>query len=177
MKKMMVGLALVLTASMFVMFPYPNVQIGYAMMGSGMDSGMGWGQGYGSQPPDAGSSGSQGSGAYGMGSGMMGGGYGMGSGMMGGGYGMGSGTMGPGYQPSPQYPNNQQQQQLQKPIDKTQAESMVKNYLRSSSNPNLKLGKITDQGSSFEADIVTKDNSLVDKILVDKDTGAMRSAY
>jgi hypothetical protein len=167
MKKMMVGLALVLTASMFVMFPYPNVQIGYAMMGSGMGSGMGWGQGYGSQPPDAGSYGSQGSGAYGMGSGMMGGGYGM-----------GSGTMGPGYQPSPQYPNNQQQQQqLQKPIDKTQAESMVKNYLRSSSNPNLKLGKITDQGSSFEADIVTKDNSLVDKILVDKDTGAMRSAY
>ena len=112
-----------------------------------------------------------------MGSGMMGGGYGMGSGMMGGGYGMGSGQMGPGYQPSPQYPNNQQQQQLQKPIDKGQAEAMVKNYLRSTSNPNLKLGTITDQGSSFEADILTKDNSLVDKILVDKDTGAMRSAY
>jgi hypothetical protein len=176
MKKMMVGLALVLTASMFVMFPYPNVQIGYAMMGSGMGSGMGWGQGYGSQRPDAGGYGPQAGGAYGMGSGMMGGGYGIGSGMMGGAYGMGFGSTGPGYQASPQYPNNQQQQ-VQKPIDKSQAESMVQNYLRSSSNPNLKLGKITDQGSSFEADIVTKDNSLVDKILVDKGTGAMRSAY
>jgi len=45
------------------------------------------------------------------------------------------------------------------------------------SDPNLKLGKLTDDGNSFEADIVTKDNSLVDKILVDKNTGAMRSAY
>ena len=89
---------------------------------------------------------------------------------------MGSGQMGPGYQSSPQYPNNQQQQ-LQKPIDKAQAEAMLENYLRSTSNPNLKLGKITDQGNSFEADIVTRDNSFVDKILVDKDTGAMRSVY
>ena len=54
---------------------------------------------------------------------------------------------------------------------------MVENYLQSTGNPNLKLGKITDDGSSFEADIVTKDNSMVDKILVDKNSGAMRSAY
>jgi hypothetical protein len=165
MNKVLVGLALVLTASMFVMFPYPNVQMGYAMMGSGMGSGMGWGQRYGSQPPDGGNYGPQGGGAYGMDSGMMGGGYGMGSGMM-----------GPGYGPSPQYPDNQQHQ-LQKPIDKAQAETMVKNYLQSTSDPNLKLGKITDQGSSFLADILTRDNSLADKILVDKNTGAMRSAY
>lgn len=160
MKKVMVGLALGLTASIFVIFASPDVHMAYAMMGSGM----GWGQRYGSQLPGGENYGPQG-----------GGGYGMGSGMMGGGHGMGSGMMGPGYEPSPQYPDNQQL--LQKPINKAQVQAMVKNYLQSTSNPNLKLGKITDRGSSFEADIVTRDNSLVDKILVDKDTGAMRSAY
>ena len=103
-----------------------------------------------------------------------GGGYGMGPGMMGGrgnGYGMGPGMMGSGqgYGPS--------QEQPQKPIDKEQAKSMVENYLKSTGNPNLKLGDIKDAGQNFEADVVTKDNSLADKILVDKNTGWMRPAY
>ena len=123
-------------------------------------------------------------GGYGMGPGMMGGrgyGYGMGPGMMGGqgyGYGMGPGMMGPGqgyYGPSQQNPYAQQQSQ--KPIDKDQAKSMVENYLKSTGNPNLKLGDIKDAGQNFEADVVTKDNSLADKILVDKNTGWMRPAY
>jgi len=109
-----------------------------------------------------------------------GGGYGMGNGMMGGrgnGYGMGPGMMGSGqgYGPSQQYPYAQQQPQ--KPIDKDQAKSMVENYLKSTGNPNLKLGDIKDAGQNFEADVVTKDNSLADKILVDKNTGWMRPAY
>jgi hypothetical protein len=44
-------------------------------------------------------------------------------------------------------------------------------------NPNLKVGEIEDKGYVFEAEILTKDNSLVDKILVDKRTGWMRSIY
>jgi hypothetical protein len=103
-----------------------------------------------------------------------GGGYGMGPGMMGGGwrgYGMGPGRMGPGYGYGPQY------QQPQKPLEKSDVEIMMKNYLASVRNPNLKLGKIEEKGNAFEADIVTKDNSLADKILVDKNTGLMRSAY
>ena len=122
-------------------------------------------------------------GGYGMGPGMMGGrgyGYGMGPGMMGGqgyGYGMGPGMMGPGqgYGPNQQYPYAQQQPQ--KPIDKDQAKSMVENYLKSTGNPNLKLGDIKDEGQNFEADVVTKDNSLADKIMIDKNTGWMRPAY
>lgn len=107
-------------------------------------------------------------------------GYGMGPGMMGGrgyGYGMGPGMMGPGYGygPNQQYPYAQQQPQ--KPVDKDQAKSMVENYLRSTGNPNLKLGDIKDEGQNFEADVVTKDNSLADKILIDKNTGWMRPAY
>ena len=89
----------------------------------------------------------------------------------GGGYGMGPGMMGPGYGYGPQY------QQPQKPLEKSDVETMVKNYLASVRNPNLKLGKIEEKGSVFEADIVTKDNSLADKILIDKNTGWMRSAY
>lgn len=122
-------------------------------------------------------------GGYGMGPGMMGGrgyGYGMGPGMMGNrgyGYGMGQGMMGPGYGygPNQQYPYAQQQPQ--KPIDKNQAKSMVENYLKSTGNPNLKLGDIKDEGQNFQADVVTKDNSLADKILIDKNTGLMRPAY
>jgi len=101
---------------------------------------------------------------YGMGPGMMGPGYGQG-------YGMGPGMMGPGYGYGPQY------QQPQKPLEEKDAKAMLENYLNSARNPNLKLGKIEDKGNAFEAQILTKKDSLVDKILVDKYTGWMRSAY
>jgi hypothetical protein len=105
---------------------------------------------------------------YGMGPGMMG--YGMGPGMMG--YGMGPGMMGPGYG------YNRQYRQPQAPIKEKDAKGIVENYLNSTRNPNLKLGKIKDEGSAFEVDIVTKGNgSLVDKILVNKNTGWLRSVY
>jgi hypothetical protein len=122
-----------------------------------------------------------GMGGYGMGPGMMRG-RGMGPGMMGPGmmepgygygYGMGPGMMGPGYgyQYGPQY------QQPQKPLDEKHAKAIFENYLKSTRNPNLKLGRIKDKGNAFEAEILTQKDSLVDKILVDKKTGWMRSAY
>ena len=85
--------------------------------------------------------------------------------------------MGPGYGygPNQQYPYAQQQPR--KPIDKDQAKSMVENYLRSTGIPNLQLGGIKDEGQNFEANVITKDNSLADKILIDKNTGWMRPAY
>jgi len=131
-----------------------------------------------------------GPGGYGgMGPGMMGPGYGMGPGMMGRGYGMGHGMMGPGmmhhgwgmgpqYGPSygPQY--GPQYQQPPEPMEETDAKEILENYLRSTRNPNLKLGKIEDKGSVFEAEIVTKkEGALVDKVAVDKYTGWMRSVY
>ena len=139
-----------------------------AQGGPGYGPGYGMGPGYGP--------------GYGMGPGMMygpgyGPGYGMGPGMMygpgyGPGYGMGPGMMyGPGYGGQYGYPNPQ------KPLDEKEVKPMLESYLKSVRNPNLKLGKIQDKGNYFEADIVTKDNSLVDKIDVDKNTGWMRSAY
>jgi hypothetical protein len=127
-----------------------------------------------------------------MGPGMMGQGYGygpsprgnwnycpycgsyMGPGMMGRGM-MGRGMMGPGY--GPQYGYGQQYQQPPNPLDKEQAKQEVENYLRSTRNPNLKMGKIEEKGNDYEVRIETKDGSLADKILVNKDTGWMRSAY
>ncbi|MBP1734314.1 MAG: putative exported protein [Deltaproteobacteria bacterium] len=111
-------------------------------------------------------------GGYGMGPGMMGG-YGMGPGMMGG-YGTGSGMMG-GYGMGPG--RGYGRQPTGKAIDAKEAEAMMKDYLKSSRNPNLKLGKIKDVGYAFEAEILTKKNDLVDRVQIDKTTGYIRSAY
>jgi hypothetical protein len=52
---------------------------------------------------------------------------------------------------------------------------MLQNYV--SRNPNLKVGTVQDEGNSFEANVTTKDGSLVNKLFVDKDTGRIRSEY
>jgi hypothetical protein len=117
--------------------------------------------------------------AQAMDSGMMSGGgyrgYEMGPGMMRyGGYpaqGMDSSMMGSGEE------NGLQRNQNRTHIDKNGAERIFEDYLKSEHNPNLKLGKIKDEGSFFEADVVTRDNSLVDELIVDKDTGHLRSTY
>ena len=114
-----------------------------------------------------------------MDSGMMGNGdydsYDMGPGMLhyGGSrnYGMGPGMMDQGYENEPHYYQNQ------KYLAKKDAARILEDYLNSRNNPNLKLGEIKDLGSSFEADLLTKDHSLVDKLIVDKNTGRIRSAY
>jgi hypothetical protein len=143
----------------------PGYGYGYGM-GPGM-MGPGYGYGYGMGPGMMGPGYGYG---YGMGPGMMGPGYGRGYGY---GYGMGPGMMGPGYgyQYGPQY------QQPQKSLDEKDAKAVLENYLKSTRNPNLKLGKLEDKGNAFEGEILTQKGSLVDKILVDKNTGWMHSAY
>jgi hypothetical protein len=54
---------------------------------------------------------------------------------------------------------------------------MMQNYLNSTRNPNLNLGDVRDMHNAFEADIMTKDNSLVDRVQVDKNTARMQSIY
>jgi hypothetical protein len=99
---------------------------------------------------------------------------GWGYGMMGPGwrYGMMRPGWGYGYGYGPQYQPLQRQ-----PVDEEQAKDLVEGYLKSTRNPNLKLGKIKDEGQYFEVEIVTNDNSLANMIIVNKDTGWMRSAY
>jgi hypothetical protein len=94
-------------------------------------------------------------------------GSGMGPGMMGG-YGSGYG-MGRSYE--------RQSQSTGKSIDAKEAEAMMKDYLKATKNPNLKLGKIKDAGGAFEAEILTKKNDLIYRVHIDKATGHIRSAY
>lgn len=63
------------------------------------------------------------------------------------------------------------------PLTLDDAKAMVEGRLAFMRNPNLKMGDITDQGSSFEAEILTRDGSLVDKLVIHKAMGWMRSIY
>lgn len=98
----------------------------------------------------------------------------MGGGMMG--YGQGSG-MGPGMMGGRGYGYNRPYAEPGKPLEMKDAKAMMEDYLRSTRNPNLKLGKIKDKGTAFEAEVLTKNNALVDRVLIDKQTGLMNSAY
>jgi hypothetical protein len=59
--------------------------------------------------------------------------------------------------------------------DRARAE--VEGYLKSLGNPNLKVGELSEQEKVFEVDILTKDGSLADKILVEKRAGRLIPAY
>jgi hypothetical protein len=151
--------------------PGGGYRMGYGMMGPGM-MGYGYGMGPGMMYGGRGMMGY----GYGMGPGMM---YG-GQGMMGYGYGMGPGMMGYGYGRGPRYGQGypgRHYQQIKTPLDKNGAKKMVENYIQNTRNPNLKLGKLEDKGDTFEAEVVTKNGSLIDRIRIDKKTGWMRSAY
>jgi Spy/CpxP family protein refolding chaperone len=165
----------------------PGYGMGPGMMGPGYGMGPGMmGPGYGMGPGMMGP-------GYGMGPGMMGPGYGMGPGMMGPGYGMGPGMMGPGYrmgpgmmgpgwarEMNPSFSDRENPQHMSRqmgPLEKKDAAEIVDNYIQSTRNPNLKVGKIEDSGNAFKAQIVTKDNSLVEEVLIDKRSGYMRPAY
>jgi hypothetical protein len=63
------------------------------------------------------------------------------------------------------------------PVDEQTAREIVESYLQSTHNPNLRLGEIRDVGRGYEAEIVTKDNSPVDRLFVDKDSGMVSSVY
>jgi len=86
-------------------------------------------------------------------------------------YGMGPGMMSPGNEYGSLYGKSDTN------LDQKDVKRILKDYLQSRYNPNLKFGEIKDEGSFFEAELLTKDNSLVDKLIVDKDTGRIRSVY
>lgn len=114
-------------------------------------------------------------GGTGMGPGMAG------RGMMGGGYGFGPGMMGatPGGMKRSFLGACEGTPYLRpdRPVTMPEAKVLLEDCIRSTHNPNLKLGAIKDQGTDYEAEIQTKSGMLVDRILMDKKTGWMRSAY
>jgi hypothetical protein len=62
-----------------------------------------------------------------------------------------------------------------KPLSKDQAKALVDQYVHT--NPNLRVGTVTEKNGIYEVKIVTKDGSLVDKIQVNRQTGWFRSTY
>jgi hypothetical protein len=159
-------IVLLAVAAIGLIFPLADgqAQRGGGMMGPGYGYGMGPGMmgrgGYGGEPQYCPYCGSY-IGPYGMGPGMMGPGYG---------YGMGTGMMNRGYGYGPQY------QQLEKPLGKKDAKEMLENYVQSLYNPDLKVGKITEEDTYFAGEILSNKDVLVDTIIVDKNTGWMSSA-
>ena len=73
-----------------------------------------------------------------------------------------------------QYGPNAGPQQMQ-PLDKSAARNLAQNY--AAGNPNLKIGQVTAQDGTYEATIVTQDGSLVEKLLIDKQSGWMKRAF
>ena len=61
------------------------------------------------------------------------------------------------------------------PLTIKETESILRNYI--GSNPNLKIGEIKDKGAFFEGEIVTKENSLVARYNIDKNTGWVQPLY
>ena len=62
-------------------------------------------------------------------------------------------------------------------LTREQAAQIAQTHLQALGNPNLKLGEVTEFEPYYEAVILTKDGSLVEKLLVDKRTGWLRSVY
>ncbi len=55
-------------------------------------------------------------------------------------------------------------------INEEEAKGLISFQLRRS-NPNLKVGKVTEKEVGFEVTIVTKEDSRVDRLMVEKNTG------
>ena len=108
---------------------------------------------------------------------MMGPGYG--GQMMGPGY--GGQMMGPGYGnygTAPDYDDycgGGPAAYERKPVTEKETKNILTDYI--GRNPNLKVGEIKDKGNYFEGEIVTKDNSLVTRLNIDKKTGWVQPIF
>ncbi len=143
---------------------------GPGMMGGGYGPGMmdgsgpgnGYGPGYGHM--------------RGFGPGNNGEGYGPGYHMRGWGGGYGPGMMqgyGPGYRSGADVQGNQANQTLNLTTD--EVKSRMERWLARRDNPRLKVGEVKEKDAdTITADIVTKDNSLVQRFIVDRHTGFVR---
>jgi hypothetical protein len=110
-----------------------------------------------------------------MGPGMMG--YGMGPGMMGQGMGpgmMGQGMMGQGMGPGMMGQGMMGSAQTAASLDVATVKAYLERWLDWQGNPRLKVGNVTEKDeATISAEIVTTDNSLVEKLEVDRRTGMM----
>jgi hypothetical protein len=66
---------------------------------------------------------------------------------------------------------------LEEPVTMDQARYLVTNYIYLLGIPNLMPGKIIEKDNEFDAEIITKDGSSLDMLIIDKHTGEIKSPY
>jgi hypothetical protein len=175
------GVAAALAAGLAAYSVTASAQEGYGpgMMGGGYGAGMmggnGPGGGYGpgmmgGNGPGGGNGGGPGYHVRGYGPGMMGG-NGPGYGRMGG---------GPGAWICPAFaqgngPNGNAQGNQDLNLTTDQVKTRMERWLAWRGNPHVKLGDVKEQdANTITADVVTKDNSLVEHFVVDRHNGFVR---
>ncbi|MCH7725733.1 MAG: hypothetical protein IH991_04525 [Planctomycetes bacterium] len=82
-----------------------------------------------------------------------------------------SGSMGQANQPSAT------DKLFSNPRTKDQAKQRAVDHLKSLGNPNLKVGDVNETIASYEIQVVTKDDSLANWIIIDKQSGQLRTLY
>ncbi len=177
-KKILIGagLAVALAGALFVYNSPVSAHGpgGWGMMGGGYGPGMMGGYGHmgGGYGPGAGPSNCP---AFAQGGGPgAAGGYGPGYHMRGRGGGYGPGMMqGYGYGPGYNRGDAQGNQTLNLTTD--DVKSRMERWLTWQANPRLKLGEVKEKDAdTITAEIVTKDNSVVQRFIVDRHTGLTR---
>lgn len=68
-----------------------------------------------------------------------------------------------------------QQRQLKQPLTEPEARKLMDNYV--AFNPNLKIGDVTEKDDLFVGNVVTREGSLVEKLVINKNNGWMRVEY
>jgi len=176
-KKILIGagLAVALAGALFI---YNSPVSAHGPGGWGMMGGYGPGYGHmGGYGPGYGRMGGWGGGpgaGWNCPAFAQGGGYGPGYHMRGWGGGYGPGMMqGYGYGPGYNRSDAQNNQTLNLTID--DVKSRMERWLAWRANPRLKLGEVKEKDAdTITADIVTKDNSVVQRFIVDRHTGFVR---
>ncbi|MCE5333484.1 MAG: hypothetical protein LLG06_02740 [Desulfobacteraceae bacterium] len=62
------------------------------------------------------------------------------------------------------------------PLTREDAARLLERYVARTGMANLKAGDIVDNGSVFEATVLTKDGALVERLEIDKNSGFFRRA-
>ncbi len=66
---------------------------------------------------------------------------------------------------------------LEEPVTMDQARYLVDNYMYLSGIPDLKPGKIIEKDNEFDVEIITKDGSYLGMLVIDKQTGVIKSPF
>ncbi|MBW3597531.1 MAG: hypothetical protein KY475_09685 [Planctomycetes bacterium] len=66
---------------------------------------------------------------------------------------------------------------ISNPRTTEQARERAAQYLRSLGNPHLKVGDVEETAAAYEIDVTTQDDSLVNRLILDKQTGELKTQY